>query len=436
MWHRRIWIVKSDEHYMRLALKQAEKAAAIGEVPIGCIIVCGDKIVGRGYNKRNNNKTTLAHAELIAIDKASRKLGDWRLEGCTMYVTLEPCQMCSGALVQSRIDRVVVGTMNAKAGCAGSILNILQMPQFNHQVELTTGVLQEECQAVLQNFFKALRQRVKQEKGEPCTERAASEKKESEKEPVVELKKPEMAGPLFAWCEDIAVKTCLEGAMGQIYADREENPTSAAAILGDFCFLAGEPKAAVALCPPKVSKRKCMVFVPQNEEWAKQIEAVYGEKASRITRFATKKEGDVFDREQLQEVVNTLPEGYSLTMMTEELFYLCQKRKWCRDWVAQYEDYAQYEKYGIGAVICKGGEPIAGASSYCGYSKGIEIEIITREDYRRRGLAYICGAKLILECLKKGWYPSWDAKHRGSLALSEKLGYHFKEEYTAYDIFI
>lgn len=179
--------MKSDEHYMRLALKQAEKAAAIGEVPIGCVIVCDGVIVGRGYNKRNKNKTTLAHAEMIAIDKASKKLGDWRLEGCTMYVTLEPCQMCSGALVQSRIDRVVVGAMNKKAGCAGSILNILQMEEFNHQVELTTGVLQEECQDILKRFFKDLRVRVKKEKEEKCAaevemQRAAGDKKLEENE--------------------------------------------------------------------------------------------------------------------------------------------------------------------------------------------------------------------------------------------------------------
>ena len=152
------------EKYMRAALKQAEKALALGEVPIGCVIVSGDRIVGRGYNRRNTSKTTLAHAELIAIDKASRKLGDWRLEGCTMYVTLEPCQVCSGSLVQSRIDRVVIGTMNPKAGCAGSILNILEMPEWNHQVEVETGVLQAECQEILQQFFRQLRQRLKKEK--------------------------------------------------------------------------------------------------------------------------------------------------------------------------------------------------------------------------------------------------------------------------------
>ena len=153
-----------DEKYMKKALHQARRAAAIGEIPIGCVIVCDGKVIARGFNERLRKKSTLAHAEISAIDRASKKLGDWRLEGCTMYVTLEPCQMCAGALVQSRIDRVVIGTMNPKAGCAGSILNLLQVPEFNHQVEITTGVLQEECSAILQDFFKDLRVRVKEEK--------------------------------------------------------------------------------------------------------------------------------------------------------------------------------------------------------------------------------------------------------------------------------
>ena len=153
-----------NEKYMREALKQAKKAIHLGEVPIGCVIVYQDKIIGRGYNKRNTNKTTLAHAEIIAIQKASKAMGDWRLEDCTLYVTLEPCQMCSGAIVQARIKKVVVGSMNPKAGCAGSILNLLQMKEFNHQVELETGVLEEECTHVLQTFFRELRIRNKKEK--------------------------------------------------------------------------------------------------------------------------------------------------------------------------------------------------------------------------------------------------------------------------------
>lgn len=153
-----------DEKYMKEAIKQAKKAYALGEVPIGCVIVYEGKIIARGYNRRTIDKNTLAHAELSAIRKASRKLNDWRLEGCTMYVTLEPCQMCSGAIVQSRIDKVVIGCMNPKAGCAGSILNLLQMEEFNHQADMEAGVLEEECSQMLKVFFKELREKKKKEK--------------------------------------------------------------------------------------------------------------------------------------------------------------------------------------------------------------------------------------------------------------------------------
>ena len=149
---------------MKEALRQAKKAEKLGEVPIGCVIVKDGKIIARGYNRRNTDKNTLAHAELQAIRKASKAVGDWRLEECTMYITLEPCQMCAGALVQSRIDRVVVGCMNPKAGCAGSILNLLQRPEFNHQVELETGVLEEECSQMMKDFFRELRETKKLKK--------------------------------------------------------------------------------------------------------------------------------------------------------------------------------------------------------------------------------------------------------------------------------
>lgn len=151
---------------MREALKQARKAYALGEVPIGCVIVHEGKIIGRGYNRRNTDKNTLAHAEITAINKASKKIGDWRLEECTLYVTLEPCQMCAGAIVQARIPEVVMGCMNPKAGCAGSILNILEMPQFNHQVMVSRGILEQECSEMLKTFFTELRERNKREKEE------------------------------------------------------------------------------------------------------------------------------------------------------------------------------------------------------------------------------------------------------------------------------
>lgn len=153
-----------QEKYMKAALTQAKKAYKLGEVPIGCVIVYKDQIIGRGYNRRNTDKNTLAHAEITAINRASKKIGDWRLEDCTLYVTLEPCQMCAGAIVQARIPKVVMGCMNPKAGCAGSILNLLEMQEFNHQVECVRGVLEEECSVMLKQFFLELRIRNKLEK--------------------------------------------------------------------------------------------------------------------------------------------------------------------------------------------------------------------------------------------------------------------------------
>lgn len=153
-----------QEKYMREALKQAKKAYALGEVPIGCVIVHQGRIIGRGYNRRNTDKNTLSHAEITAINKASKYIGDWRLEECTMYVTLEPCQMCAGAIVQARIPELVMGCMNPKAGCAGSILNILEMPQFNHQVSVTRGILEQECSDMLKLFFTELRKRNREER--------------------------------------------------------------------------------------------------------------------------------------------------------------------------------------------------------------------------------------------------------------------------------
>ena len=151
--------MNQEEKFMKAAIREARKAEKLEEVPIGCVIVYEGKIIARGYNRRNTDKNTLAHAELVAIKKASKKLGDWRLEGCTLYVTLEPCQMCAGAIVQARMDKVVIGSMNPKAGCAGSVLNLLQISTFNHQVELEKGVLEEECSTMLSSFFKNLREK-------------------------------------------------------------------------------------------------------------------------------------------------------------------------------------------------------------------------------------------------------------------------------------
>ena len=156
--------ISEDEKYMKAALREAKKAYALNEVPIGCVIVQNGKIIARGYNRRNTEGNTLAHAELAAIKKASKKTGDWRLEDCTMYVTLEPCQMCAGAIVQSRMKKVVIASMNPKAGCAGSVINLLQMAEFNHQVEIERGVLEQECSDMLSGSFRELRDKKRQEK--------------------------------------------------------------------------------------------------------------------------------------------------------------------------------------------------------------------------------------------------------------------------------
>ncbi|MBQ5445576.1 MAG: tRNA adenosine(34) deaminase TadA [Lachnospiraceae bacterium] len=156
--------MEREEKYMKMAIAQAKKAWKIDEVPIGCVIVFQDKVIARGYNRRNTDKNTLSHAELNAIRKASRKLGDWRLDDCEMYITLEPCQMCSGAIVQSRIKKVYIGCMNPKAGCAGSVLNLLQVEKFNHKVIIENGILEEECSNMLKSFFRELREKKREEK--------------------------------------------------------------------------------------------------------------------------------------------------------------------------------------------------------------------------------------------------------------------------------
>lgn len=244
------------------------------------------------------------------------------------------------------------------------------------------------------------------------------------------------AAYLFEGWQETLIWSCLQNVMGCVYVDSVDNPESAMALIGDFCFLAGRPDKEMVLFLPEERQRDFQIMVPSDREWGELIKACCGERAQKVTRYATKKELDVFDKIKLKRAVDMLPEGYTLKMMDEELFRYCRETAWCRDWVSQYDDYAVYQKYGLGAVILKDGEPVSGASSYSGYNGGIEIEIDTRKDCRRKGLAYICGAKLILECLERGWYPSWDAQNTGSLALAEKLGYHFDHEYTAYEIWL
>lgn len=254
-----------------------------------------------------------------------------------------------------------------------------------------------------------------------------------------ELKKTEKAAPLFEGWQETMIWSCLQGVMGKIYADSRENPVSAVAALGDFRFFAGKPDRELILAGDLIKSAglwqippEFLILVPGNQGWAELIEECLGEKAQRTARYAIKKEPDVFDREKLRKIADRLPAGYELRPIEEELFERCGKIAWCKSWVEQYADYSAYRKFGLGVAILKDGEPVSGASSYTGYIGGIEVQIDTREDYRRKGFALVCGAGLILECLKRGWYPSWDAQNRWSVSLAEKLGYHFEREYTVY----
>lgn len=244
----------------------------------------------------------------------------------------------------------------------------------------------------------------------------------------------EKAESLFKEWQETLIWSCLQNVMGHIYVNHSDNPTAAMALLGDFCFLAGMPDRELTLYKPEWCVQDFMIMVPENDEWTKLIVDCYQEKAKRVTRYAIKKERDIFDKAYLQTVVDRLPDTYKIKMIEEQLFYQCKEIPWCRDWVSQYDNYALYQQYGLGVIILHNSEIVSGASSYSGYHGGIEIEIDTREDYRRKGLAFVAGAKLILECLKRNWYPSWDAQNKWSAALAEKLGYHYSHDYTAFEV--
>lgn len=250
--------------------------------------------------------------------------------------------------------------------------------------------------------------------------------------------------PLFAGWEETMILSCLQGIMGRIYsADSTDKtdfgrgpnlPASAMAVLGDFTFFAGKVNRELIAFKPEDCTQDFMIMVGQNEEWQKAITEYYGEKASVVSRFAFKKEPEVFDRRKLAQVVGSLPAGLELDLINEPLFHLCKSCQWSADLVSQFKNYEEYRRLGLGMVIHKGSEIFSGASSYSRYRDGIEIEIDTREDHRRQGLASICGAGLILKCLEQNLYPSWDAQNPWSAALAQKLGYHYSHTYTAVEI--
>lgn len=251
---------------------------------------------------------------------------------------------------------------------------------------------------------------------------------------IYKLENKDMAAGLFAGWQETIIWSCLQNVMGEIYVNNPEHPASAMAVLGDFCFFAGTENRELVSYKPAHCQQDFIIMIPQTTAWHPLIESYYKERAKKVIRYAIKKEPEVFDFERLQSIVQALPSEYRLQMIDEEAYRMCWEQEWSKDLVSQYRDYEMYRKLGLGVVVMKRDELVAGASSYSTYQQGIEIEIDTKEAFRRRGLATICGAKLILECLERNLYPSWDAQNLWSVALAEKLGYHFEHEYPAYEI--
>lgn len=251
---------------------------------------------------------------------------------------------------------------------------------------------------------------------------------------IYEIRRGSVVAPLFEGWQETMIWSCLQNVMGHLYAVSPEQPDAAMAILGDFCFFAGRPDRELVGYKPEWCRQDFIIMVPETPEWGDLIESVWQGRAKKVTRYAMKKETGVFSEEKLRCIVDSLSPEYCLKQIDRELFELCGGIDWCRDLVSVFESYEQYAAKGLGVVALRDGEVVSGASSYTAYDGGIEIEIDTRPDFRRRGLASVCGAKLILECMERGWYPSWDAQNLWSVSLAEKLGYHFSHEYTAYEI--
>lgn len=235
--------------------------------------------------------------------------------------------------------------------------------------------------------------------------------------------------PLFDGWNEALIWSCIDGSMGCAYTMGQRPNRSAQIITGDFCFLAGEPCKELALNIPKWYKKKYMLIVPQNKQWKEVMNHAYGTRAKWKTRYAIKKEKDVFDKAMLEKARQITDPQYTIRQIDHELYCKVLQLDWAEDFCSQFDSWEHYRDFGLGFVVMCGGEPVAGASSYIFYKGGIEIEIDTHIEHRRKGLAYACGARLILECLERGLYPSWDAQNEISLHLAQRLGYRFDHEY-------
>ncbi|MEA4970485.1 MAG: GNAT family N-acetyltransferase [Candidatus Pelethousia sp.] len=232
--------------------------------------------------------------------------------------------------------------------------------------------------------------------------------------------------PFFAGWEKAMILSCLQGHMGYALADNEDNPAAAQLVVGDFCFFAGVPSKALA------ARAAAPIIVPGDEAWGEAVEAAWGDGVEKALRYAVKKEPTAFDTEKLTGYAQALPEPYALRAIDAELYGLALQEDWSKDLCSQFADYADYRSRGLGVAVLYGDQLVSGASSYAVYNGGIEIEIDSKGAFRGRGLATACGAGLILECLRRGLYPGWDAHDLRSMALAEKLGYRLDYSYTVY----
>ncbi len=231
---------------------------------------------------------------------------------------------------------------------------------------------------------------------------------------------------LFAGAEDTMIRACVSGTMGKIYTNRAADPTAAQAVLGDFCFFVGEPSIAFA------KTAAAEIITPMTKTWSRAIEAAWGAGVRRGERYALKKEPNVFDKAKLLRMADSAEPGYTFCMFDEHLAEIALEQPWSQDFLSLFENTKDYMKRGLGIAALFRGELVAGASSYAVFPGGIEVEIDTRPDHRRHGLATACAARLILACLSRGLYPSWDAANLTSLRLAERLGYRFDRCYPVY----
>lgn len=239
----------------------------------------------------------------------------------------------------------------------------------------------------------------------------------------------EKIAKLFDGLNEPLIWSCLQGHMGHMVGDDNINPKSALIDVGDFCFFVGKPNPILF---SSISGSK--LLIPKDKSWESLIEKHYDKQVKKRLRYAIKKEPNIFNKELLNSYISKLDNCYELKLFNEEIFHLALKEDWSRDLCSQFKDYSDYKKRGIGVAILHQGELVSGASPYAVYSGGIEIEIDTKPEYRQKGLATVCGAKLILECLAQNLYPSWDAHDLRSVALAEKLGYHLERSYVTYEL--